>query len=100
MALSFAAKACMWVTQGLSKVAGHFTPILLSDNKAAIKIAGDSGSNKNSRHIKREFHMTNELLVTNQIKLKWVGTTEQLADIMTKSLGRNKVDSFCEKILR
>ncbi|MBW0538339.1 hypothetical protein O181_078054 [Austropuccinia psidii MF-1] len=69
MAMSFASKACLWISQGLIGVAGHFAPTLLSDNKAAVQIAGDSGSRKNSRHIRREFHLTNELVATNQIRI-------------------------------
>ncbi|MBW0541875.1 hypothetical protein O181_081590, partial [Austropuccinia psidii MF-1] len=91
MAMSFASRACLWISQGLIGIAGHFTPTLLSDNKAAIQIVGDSGSRKNSRHIRQEFHLTNELLVTNQIKIQWINTAKQKADIMTKALGKIKV---------
>ncbi|MBW0490863.1 hypothetical protein O181_030578 [Austropuccinia psidii MF-1] len=98
MAMSFASKACLWISQGLTSVAGHFTPTLLLDNKTAIQIAGDSGSRKNSRHIRREFHLTNELLVTNQIKAQWISTAKQKADIMTKALGKIKVQQFYEGI--
>ncbi|MBW0493528.1 hypothetical protein O181_033243 [Austropuccinia psidii MF-1] len=99
MAMPYASKACLWIGQGLIGIAGHFTPTLLLDNKAAIQIAGDSGSRKNSRHIKREFHLVNELLTTNQIKIQWISTEQQKADIMTKALGKNKVQRFYNGIL-
>ncbi|MBW0539312.1 hypothetical protein O181_079027 [Austropuccinia psidii MF-1] len=98
MAMSFASKACLWISQGLIGVAGPFTPTLLSDNKAAVQIAGDSGSRKNSRHIRREFHLTNELVATNQIRIRWISTEKQKADIMTKALGKIKVQQFYEGI--
>ncbi|MBW0499377.1 hypothetical protein O181_039092 [Austropuccinia psidii MF-1] len=69
IAMLYASKECLWIGQGLIGIAGHFTPTLLSDNKAAIQIAGDSGSRKNSRQIRWEFHLKNELLMTNQIKI-------------------------------
>ncbi|MBW0507984.1 hypothetical protein O181_047699 [Austropuccinia psidii MF-1] len=98
MAMLYASKVCLWISQGLIGIAGHFTPTLLSDNKAAIQIAGDSGRKK-SRHIRREFHLTNELLTTNQIKIRWISTEQQKADIMTKALGKNKVQRFYKGIL-
>ncbi|MBW0500686.1 hypothetical protein O181_040401 [Austropuccinia psidii MF-1] len=99
MAISYSSKACLWIGQGLIGIAEHFTPTLLLDNKAAIQIAGDRGSRKNSRHIKGEFHLVNELLTKNQIKIGWISTEQQKADIMTKALGKNKLQRFYEGVL-
>ncbi|MBW0556238.1 hypothetical protein O181_095953 [Austropuccinia psidii MF-1] len=99
MAMLYASKAFLWISQGLIGIAGNFTPTLVLDNKAAIQIAGDSGSRKNLRHIRQEFHLTTELLTTTKIKIWWISTEQQKADIMTKALGKNKVQCFYKGIL-
>ncbi|MBW0562097.1 hypothetical protein O181_101812, partial [Austropuccinia psidii MF-1] len=53
MALSFAARAGMWISQAIGLAMPGVIPTLLSDNRAAIRIAENSGSRKNSRHIQR-----------------------------------------------
>ncbi|MBW0539920.1 hypothetical protein O181_079635 [Austropuccinia psidii MF-1] len=99
MACSYASKACMWVPQGLTSMAGHFTPTLLMGKKAAIQIATYRRRRKNSRSIRCEFDTANKVPVENQIKLLWIGTEEREANIMIKSLGKNTFQQFYDKIL-
>ncbi|MBW0537860.1 hypothetical protein O181_077575 [Austropuccinia psidii MF-1] len=98
MALSFAARAGIWLSQTIGVIHKGIVPILISDNKAAIQIASDSGSKKNSRHIQREFHLINELLTKKQVMISWTKSEEQKADIFTKKLGKLKVKRFNEDI--
>ncbi|MBW0493248.1 hypothetical protein O181_032963 [Austropuccinia psidii MF-1] len=97
MALFLAARAGIWITQEMSAVQRGMIPTLLSDNKAAIQIATNSGSRKNSRHINREFHLINEMIITGQVSLDWVKSEEQKADIFTKRLGRQKTTLLAHK---
>ncbi|MBW0473733.1 hypothetical protein O181_013448 [Austropuccinia psidii MF-1] len=99
MAMSFAAREGVWISQSVAPITGKITPVLLSDNQSAIKIANDSGSRKNSRHIKREFHLINEMIVNKEVTLKWIGSGEQKADIFTKKLAKIKVDNFCKDLV-
>ncbi|MBW0538569.1 hypothetical protein O181_078284 [Austropuccinia psidii MF-1] len=96
MVLSFGAKEALWLLRNVEGVTGHIRPTILSDNQSAVKIAENAGSRKNSRHIAREFHIINELVVNKKVNLEWVKTRHQLADIFTKSLGRVKIQSFIE----
>ncbi|MBW0479542.1 hypothetical protein O181_019257 [Austropuccinia psidii MF-1] len=99
MALSLAARAGMWITQVVSAVQHGIVPTLLSDNRAAIQIATNSGSRKNLRHIRREFHLINEMITMGQVSLDWVNSEGQKADIFTKKLGQQKVKQSMEKVL-
>ncbi|MBW0525811.1 hypothetical protein O181_065526 [Austropuccinia psidii MF-1] len=99
MAMSFAERERMWISQCVSPITGRIMPILLSDNQSAVKIASDSGSRKNSRHIKREFHLINKMIVNNKVTIKWITTREQRADIFTKKQAKVKVDEFCKGLL-
>ncbi|MBW0475372.1 hypothetical protein O181_015087 [Austropuccinia psidii MF-1] len=95
----YMARAGMWITQIMSAIQQGMVPALLPDNKAVIQIATNSGSRKNSRHIRREFHLINEMITMGQVSLDWVNSDEQKADIFTKKLGRQKVRQSMEKIL-
>ncbi|MBW0472233.1 hypothetical protein O181_011948 [Austropuccinia psidii MF-1] len=74
MAISLAAKAGTWISQNIAAITGNITPLLLSDNQSAVKIATNSWSRKNSRHIQREFHLINELVTNEHVPIKWVGS--------------------------
>ncbi|MBW0501019.1 hypothetical protein O181_040734 [Austropuccinia psidii MF-1] len=100
MALSFAARMGMWLSQMVKIALPDIVPTLISDNKAAIRIAENSGSQKNSRHIQREFHLINELLVKNHVAITWIDSENQQADIFTKKLGRLKVKKFNTNIFK
>ncbi|MBW0588071.1 hypothetical protein O181_127786 [Austropuccinia psidii MF-1] len=51
MALSFAVKECIWVTNLFQPLLGKLIPIMLSDNKTAIGISTASMSRKQTRHL-------------------------------------------------
>lgn len=97
MALSFASKdACF-----LSSVLSHFLdiqpPLIRCDNRAAVQISSDCGTRKEHRHVDREFHVINELLFKKKVRLEWISTERQLADIFTKALGWRSVSNFLDQ---
>ncbi|MBW0535228.1 hypothetical protein O181_074943 [Austropuccinia psidii MF-1] len=94
IALSFAARECIWLCNMCHDLLDCKYPLLLSDNKTAIGIATDTVSRKQTRHMIREFNLINELITSNKIELCWISTHGQLADIMTKSLGQLNVKKF------
>ncbi|POW16912.1 hypothetical protein PSHT_06591 [Puccinia striiformis] len=98
MALSFGAKDGQWLTSLVRQLFPVNPPTLLSDNRSAIAISSDCATRKNHRHIEREFHTINELLYLNKVVINWIGTNEQLADILTKALGWRKLKEFLEKV--
>ncbi|KAI7965816.1 hypothetical protein MJO29_001564 [Puccinia striiformis f. sp. tritici] len=98
MALSFGAKDGQWLTSLVRQLFPVNPPALLSDNRLAIAISSDCATCKNHRHIEREFHTINELLYLNKVVINWIGTNEQLADILTKALGWQKLKEFLEKV--
>ncbi|KAI7935628.1 hypothetical protein MJO28_016499 [Puccinia striiformis f. sp. tritici] len=98
MALSFASKDACYISSLLS---GFFTlppPLILSDNKAAVHISKDCRTQKEHRHVDREFHIINELLYKEKVRLEWISTQDQQADIFTKALGWRKVSEFLSQM--
>ncbi|MBW0533102.1 hypothetical protein O181_072817 [Austropuccinia psidii MF-1] len=94
IALSFAAQECIWLSNMCHDLLDCKYPLLLSNNKTAIGIATNIVSRKQTQHMIREFNLINELITSNKIELSWISTHEQLADIMTKSLGQLNVKKF------
>jgi len=73
------------------------------DNMAAIHIATHELHSKRSKHINLRFMNVRDAVLRNDIDVKWVSTTNQLADLLTKCLAvdqfrvlRNSIMSSCE----
>jgi hypothetical protein len=92
-----AAAACqaVWLNRLLDDIAGAKAqkPILKMDNQSAIALSRNPVLHDRSKHIDTKFHFIRECVEHGRICLDYVKTQEQLADILTKSLGRTR---FCE----
>jgi hypothetical protein len=64
--------------------------LVLNDNQSAITIANSEFSSSKLRHVKVHFHYVKELIKQNQIKVSFVPTADNIADIMTKALSKDK----------
>ncbi|MBW0579716.1 hypothetical protein O181_119431 [Austropuccinia psidii MF-1] len=70
---------------------------LICDNKAAVMVI--KGSKTRIKSLERHFYSINDLIQKYGIKIEWISTTNQLADICTKHLGPIKLLSNCRKLL-
>ena len=61
-------------------------PIVLCDNASTVKMAESTVATKRSRHIDVRWHYVREQLKSGAFKLKWVPTSQQRADGLTKPL--------------
>lgn len=64
------------------------------DNSGAISIAKSGNLTKNSKYIEVHFHFVNESYEKGIINIEKVDSEENLADILTKALGRVKFEKF------
>jgi hypothetical protein len=60
------------------------------DNQACIKMAEGDGITKRAKHIDVRYHVTREAIENGEIRLEYVKTEDQVADALTKNLGRIK----------
>ena len=97
MALSYASKDATFLLSVLSNFTSISPPLILCNNKAAVHISLDCATRKQHHHIDREFHAINELLYQKKVRLEWIKTTDQLADIFTKALGWRLVSQFLDR---
>ena len=79
-------------------------PIFLhGDNKRAIKLAQNPITHSRSKHIDIRHHFVTDLVEREVIQLQYIPTDQNIADILTKALGRPKFnkfrcDLFCQSV--
>jgi hypothetical protein len=73
---------------GVSRELGiEFGPVnVYMDNKSAIALANNPVFHKRSKHIDIKYHWLREKIAEGVIKLVFVRSVDQLADILTKGL--------------
>lgn len=102
VALTEAAKTIVWTTRWLQEL--HFRtpdedPIrLLGDNKASLALAKNPEYHQRTKHIDIQYHYIREVLEDGAIRLDYVPTAEQAADIFTKPL-TNQAFQRCKELL-
>lgn len=70
----------------------NYTP-LLADNTSAIKLAKDPIFHDQTKHINTKYHMIRYHVEAKTIHLRHCSTSEQIANIFTKQLGKKELKS-------
>jgi hypothetical protein len=92
IASSNAACQGIWLSRLLGGLLGIPTPKvkLLVDNKSAIALSKNPVHHDRSKHIDTRYHFIRDCVDRGEVEIEHVGTADQLADILTKALGRIK----------
>lgn len=100
MALFEATKEAVWLKSlGESiKMIVSKGILLYEDNNGCIAIANNPSSHKLAKHIDIKYHYSRENVEKGNIRLKYVETEQQIADLFTKSLGPIKFLKLREKL--
>ena len=97
-----AAAACqgVWLRRLLQDVvgAGVPPPQLKMDNQSAIALSKNPVLHDRSKHIDTKFHYIRECVDGGAVRLAFVSTQGQLADIMTKALRKSKFQELRDLI--
>jgi hypothetical protein len=80
----------IWLSRLLGELLGIQAPKvkLLVDNKSAIALSKNPVHHERSKHIDTKYHFVRECVDSGSIDIDHVSTQNQLADILTKALGK------------
>lgn len=80
----------IWLSRLLGELLGVQAPKvkLLVDNKSAIALSKNPVHHDRSKHIDTRYHFIRDCVDRGEVDIDHVSTNEQLADILTKALGR------------
>uniref|UniRef100_I1R322 Reverse transcriptase Ty1/copia-type domain-containing protein n=1 Tax=Oryza glaberrima TaxID=4538 RepID=I1R322_ORYGL len=100
MAASAASTQALWLAQLLSDLLGRDTGTveLRVDSKSALALAKNPVFHERSKHIQVRYHFIRSYLEEGSIKASYINTKDQLADLLTKPLGRIKFLELCSRI--
>jgi hypothetical protein len=72
--------------------------VLKIDNQSAIQLSRNPVFHDRSKHIDTKYHFIRQCVKENRVRVEHVDTTNQLADILTKSLGRDRFIELCTRL--
>ena len=91
-------KEVMWIrrlVQGLGILDGASEPTkMLVDNQASISLSHNSSVNRRTKHIDVRYHFTRQAIQDGVVRLEYCRTEDMVADMLTKALGRVKLQKF------
>ena len=74
------------------------TTVILCDNQSCINMTENPMFHDRSKHIEIRYFYIRDMMQKGAIKLQYVSTDEQVADILTKPLSRVKFEHFQDKL--
>ena len=99
IAASTASTQALWLARLLSDLLGRDAEAveLRVDTKSALALAKNSVLHEHS-HIRVKYHFIRGCLEEGSVKASYINTKDQLADLLTKSLGRIKFQELRARI--
>nr|GFA81933.1 uncharacterized mitochondrial protein AtMg00810-like [Tanacetum cinerariifolium] len=99
IALSGCCATILWMRSQLTNYGLGFNKIpMYCDNKSAIALCCNNVQHSRSKHIDIIYHFIKEHVENGVIKLYFVNTKYQLADLFTKALGRERIEFLINKL--
>lgn len=102
MALAATFQEIIWCMTWIEEVVGSDTPIdtqVFGDSQSAIAMVRSSAHHDRSKHIDIRYHFIKDWVKRDTIKLNWIPTDQQLADMMTKALPKVLLHKFRDQLL-
>ena len=92
MALGATIQEIRWIRNLLGElgVSAKEPTTVWCDNQAAIAISKNDVNHNRTKHIDIKHHFVRDAVKTEQVKIEWISTSEQVADVLTKALDKNQ----------
>jgi hypothetical protein len=81
----------------MSTLNNHQYPIYC-DNTSAINISKNSVMHSKTKHILIKYHFLREHVAEKNIRVEYVGTKEEVADVFTKPLPQESFEYLCQRL--
>ena len=99
--MASATKEALWIRTLLEELGeptsdspAHGT-LLMVDNQSAMALAKNAAFHDRTKHIAVRHHFIRDEIEEGHIRPEYVPTDEQVADVLTKALAREKFNNFC-----
>jgi hypothetical protein len=95
-----ASREAVWLRKlltGLFDIAMEATCILC-DNQSCIKLSENPMFHDRSKHIEIRYHYIRDMVQKGAVRLQYVATDEQVANVLTNPLSRTKFKYFRDKL--
>ncbi|MBW0574092.1 hypothetical protein O181_113807, partial [Austropuccinia psidii MF-1] len=99
ISMNICAKQLQWLTYVLTDL--HLSivkPTLFNDNSGAIIISKQASLNTNTKHIKVCYQYVHDCIMKKLLNIIQVGSNQMIADILTKPLGVQKLNTVCNQL--
>ena len=95
MALTHATKEAIWL-QSLLAGLGHpqGTVTIREDNQGTIATAENPSNHSRMKHVSIRYHFVRDKVAEKAIRIEYLPTDDNVADVMTKALACDKFDKF------
>lgn len=90
----------LWIRSSLTELGVTLTstPILWCDNQSATALASNPKFHSRTKHIELDVHFLQEKVATQSFQVRYVPSSDNVADIMTKALSYHPFRSLCTKL--
>ena len=98
IAQTHTAKEGIWLWSFISEICGEKEKLLTisCDNQGAIALVKDNKFHARTKHINLQYHFIHEAVEDGKIKVKYIPTDDNVSDIFTKVLPRQKFHQMVE----
>ncbi|GFU43755.1 retrovirus-related Pol polyprotein from transposon TNT 1-94 [Trichonephila clavipes] len=101
VSLTEAAKEFIWLKNVIDNKSLNLElseNVMFCDNQAAISFSKSPVENYRTKHIDVRYYFLRNLIYDNVFQIKYIGTKNNLADIFTKPMVKEKLLQFCRKL--
>ena len=74
-------------------------PVIYGDNQSAQALSKNGIKSERTKHIAIKYAFIHDEVEQGRVKLQWIPTTEQLADVLTKALPRPQHESLRRQLM-